>query len=74
MYNFEFNRLYSSCSPFVSRYWRGLPSLGESNLTCGVDNFRQECLAFVDDLVAERILYRGIIAFDEVALAILDGQ
>ena len=47
---------------------------GAANLACGVDDLREERLPFVDDLMAECILYRGIVAFDKVALAVLNRQ
>lgn len=44
------------------------------HLSRRVDDFGKERLALVDDLVAEGILDRGVIAFDKVALAILDCE
>jgi len=39
-----------------------------------IDDFCEEGLALVDDLMAEGVLDRGVIAFDKVAFTILDGQ
>ncbi len=75
MYSFEFNRLYSSCNLFISHYWRTLLSLeSDSNLACGVDDFGEERLPLVENLMAERVLYCGIVAFDEVAFAVLHSK
>jgi hypothetical protein len=43
------------------------------HLSSSVNDFREEGLAFVDDLMAERILDGGIVAFDKMAFAVLDG-
>jgi hypothetical protein len=42
-------------------------------LSSSVNDFREEGLAFVDDLMAERILDGGIVAFDKMAFAVLDS-
>ena len=51
-----------------------LPLEQVPHLSRRVDDFCEERLALVDDLVAEGILDRGVIAFDEVALAVLDCE
>ena len=59
----------------VSRRCKNLLLLASSsNLACGVDNFREEGLTLVDDLMAESVLDRGIVAFNEVAFAVSDGE
>jgi hypothetical protein len=62
--------LYSSCNSckLVSlehHYTR------QAYLTSSVNDLRQVCLAFVDDLMTERILDGGIVALDKVAFAVL---
>lgn len=47
---------------------------GETNLAGGIDDLGQERLSFVDNLVTKCVLDGGIVAFDEVALAVLDRQ
>lgn len=54
----------------------GLPCSGaaKTNLAGGIDDLGQERLSLVDNLVTEGVLDGGIVAFDEVALAVLDRQ
>jgi hypothetical protein len=43
-------------------------------LAGGVDDFGGEGLATVDDLMREGVLDGWVVALDEVALAVLDGE
>lgn len=45
-----------------------------TNLSSGIDDFGEKRLAFVDNLMAEGILDRRIVALDKMAFAVLDRQ
>ena len=60
--------------------WSGRPCLHEAilgmptYLPCRVDYLSSVVLAFVFDYFTERILDRGVVAFDEVAVHELDSK
>lgn len=43
-------------------------------LSRSIDDFGQECLAFVDNLMAESVFDGRIVAFDEMTFAVLYGE
>lgn len=49
-------------------------SMLATDLSCGVDDFGEKRLSFVDNFMAEGILDGRIVTLDKMAFAVLDGQ